>query len=83
MSGVQRRLTANRLILYMGMTEFVIFGTAKTVEYRRQSINVSIIGQLTVRKKVVKYGRIFYIYYWRLYSHLLWRDRVSFVLEKG
>ena len=83
MSGVQRRLTANRVILHMGMTQFVIFGTAKTVEYRRQSINVSIIGQLTMRKVVVKYWRIFYIYYLRLYSHLLCRDHVSFLLEKG
>jgi hypothetical protein len=69
MMCVQRWLTANKLILHMGKTELVIFGTAKRLSNNTDiDINISINGQLILRKKVVKYflivhyrGKIMYL----------------------
>ena len=69
MMCVQRWLTANKLILHMGKTELVIFGTAERLSNNTDiDINISINGQLILRKKVVKYflivhyrGKIMYL----------------------
>jgi hypothetical protein len=61
----------------MDKTELVIFGTAKRLSNNADiDINISINGQLILRKKVVKYLGIFFN------CTLSWKDHVSFVLKK-